>query len=82
MGRNISDNSTLVEEMLRGYQQKGIGRRVCICVNLKKTFNSVDWGGIINTLHGMGFARPFIRMLMDCIATPNYSILVEGQPTE
>lgn len=80
-GRVISDNSSLAEELLRQFEQKSTIQRAEICVDLKKAFDSGGWEAIHATLSGLGFCKSFINHVMDCVKTPNFSILIEGQPS-
>lgn len=59
---------------------KAIGKPRCaIKIDIKKAFDSVHWGFIINTLIAMGFPSLFIQWLTECITTPSFSIKVNGR---
>lgn len=81
-GKNISDNSNLAEELLKGFEQRATPKRARITVDLRKAFDSISWKAIENTLVGMGFEIDFIGMIMKCITTNSFSVLVERQPSK
>lgn len=43
IGRLISDNIALAEELVWGFQQKGTPLRACISLDLNKVFYSISW---------------------------------------
>lgn len=71
-GRLISDNILLAEELLRGFSQKNIARRVCVSLDLSKAFDFASWRGIKITLWYMNFSGAFIQMIMQCIDTASF----------
>lgn len=79
--RSIADNSALSEEHQCSFNQTSTPRRASKCVDLQKTFDIIHQGGIGNVLKAMDFALTFINLIMDCITTASFSILVEGHST-
>lgn len=78
-GRFTSDNFTLAEESVCGFNQKTVGWRVCINLDLTKAFDSITWGVVeYSQIHGFRY-RGFIRTIMDCITSPRFSNLIEGE---
>lgn len=55
--------------------------KVCVSINLRKTFNSINWEVMQQTLQGMGFANHFIALIMDYLPSPKFSVLIEGEPS-
>lgn len=53
-GRSITDNTLLVEEMLEDFGRARTPRRVCISVDIKKAFDSLNRDVILATLQAMG----------------------------
>jgi len=49
-GKVISDNTLLVDEMLHGFGRIRTPRRCMLSVDLRKTFVTVRWDAILETL--------------------------------
>lgn len=49
-GRVISDNTLLADEMLQGFGRKRTPKRCRLSVDLKKTFDTIRWDAILETL--------------------------------
>lgn len=79
--RHISVSIALAEEQIRGFSQQSTSQWVCIIVDLQKAFNTFQWKVVNGTMRGMGFSHPFISLILDCISTTHFSILVKGQPS-
>lgn len=54
-GRSIMDNIALVEELVRGFNQKNTPARACLCLDIMKAFDSLNWSVIETTLESFGF---------------------------
>ena len=46
-----------------------------------KAYDKVHWDFLENLLRKMGFADHFVRIIMQCVITVSYSIIINGQPT-
>lgn len=40
-----------------------------------------DWRFLQQVMEGMGFSQKFLKWVMECVTTVNYSILINGEPT-
>lgn len=49
-------------------------------VNLQKAYDYVGWRAIEETLIGFCFARDFVGLILDCVTTSRFFIVVEGPP--
>lgn len=74
-GRNISDNVHLAEGLLRQYERKITTPKCCLKVDLRKAYDSVDWGFLNDMLLGLGFPPLFTEWVMKCVSTTSYSLL-------
>lgn len=72
-GRNISDNSNLAEELLRGFQQQATPKRACIVVDLRKAFDSISWGRQRAHWWGIGTGFRDVYFLRWCLTMFNKS---------
>ena len=55
MGRSITDNVLLAQELVRGYNRTSLSPRCCIKIDLQKVFDTLDWGFILGVLEVMKF---------------------------
>ena len=77
IGRNITDNVLLTQELVRGYGKVTLSLRCAIKIDLQKAFDSVDWG-FIQVLEAMNFPTLFIDWIRGCIITSRFSISING----
>lgn len=75
-GRNMADNIYLMQEVLRQYGQKGISLRCIITIDFRKAFDYVQWSFLQSVL--LGFPTQFISLIMQCVETALYLVLVNG----
>ena len=77
-GRFMSDNINLLQELLRQYSRKRSSPRCLLKVDFKKAFDSVQWGFIENLLCHLGFPSKFVMLVMQCMSTVSFSVVVNG----
>lgn len=79
-GRSISHKNAVAIELVRGYGKKGVSPRCAIKVDLQKAYDSVRWEFIGYMLKYFQFPEKLIGIIMECVVTPSYSILINGSP--
>ncbi|KAL2920834.1 LINE-1 retrotransposable element ORF2 protein [Bienertia sinuspersici] len=79
-GKHIGDNILLATELMKGYGQKFISPRCMLKIDLKKAYDSVEWGFLETILNELGFPNQFVKWVIGCITSVNYSVMVNGAP--
>ncbi|XP_050217541.1 uncharacterized protein LOC126668378 [Mercurialis annua] len=77
-GRCISDNIVLAHEIVRNYH-RGKDNACAIKVDIQKAYDTVAWDFIEEILIGFRFPRKFTTLVMTCIRTAMFSIMVNGE---
>lgn len=79
-GKHIGDNILLATEPIKGYDHKFISPRCMVKVDLKKAYDSVEWGFLITVMQELGFPQRFVGWIWTCLTSVSYSILINGFP--
>lgn len=84
LGRSIVDSAMIAFEIFHYMKKKKSGKHgyLALKLDMSKAYDRVEW----NFLHAMcfqlGFDHSWIDLVMRCVTTVRYSILLNGQPTE
>ena len=79
--RLISDNILVVFESLHSMQKHtGKDGYMAIKLDMSKAYNRVEWDYLSSVMEKMGFKKYWICLMMLCVKTVTYSILVNGEP--
>ena len=49
-------------------------------LDMSKAYDRVEWGFLETVMRRIGFASIWVNLLMTCVRTVTYSILVNGRP--
>lgn len=79
-GRSIADNIPVCQGMVRGYHKDRGSLRCFLKLDMRKAYDTLDWSFIEAVLFGLNFPRHFINLMMTCISTPKFSIMINGSP--
>ncbi|GKD67596.1 hypothetical protein Tco_1321686, partial [Tanacetum coccineum] len=69
LGRRISDNILLTQELMRNYHRNCRPPRCSFKVDIQKAYDTVDWGFLRSILIGFGFHPTMIEWIMVCVST-------------
>ncbi|XP_019262175.1 PREDICTED: uncharacterized protein LOC109240010 [Nicotiana attenuata] len=75
-GRKIADNIILAHALIKSYGRKHISLKCMIKIDLQKAYDSLEWIYLEQVMEGLRFPGKFIKWVMNCIKTVNYSILL------
>ncbi|KAL0368048.1 UNVERIFIED_CONTAM: Retrovirus-related Pol polyprotein from type-2 retrotransposable element R2DM [Sesamum calycinum] len=78
-GRSISDNVLLAQELFSGYNQYRLPPRCALKVDLRKTYDTVEWDFLLATLQLFGFPPTFNRWIEECVTSPHFSLYLNGE---
>ena len=80
-GRSITDNILLTQELMKNYHLDSGPPRCALKIDLKKAYDSISWGCILDILSSMGTPATLLRCIKACITTPMFFICVNGELT-
>lgn len=76
-GRYIGDNILLAHELLRDVNKRGVDK-LSIKVDLEKAYDKINRRFICYIMGEIGFPTHFVNVILGCINTPTFSILMQG----
>ncbi|XP_040998143.1 uncharacterized protein LOC121244182 [Juglans microcarpa x Juglans regia] len=81
-GRQISDNVLIAYELLHFLRYKRIGRKGFMShkLDMSKAYDRVEWVFLKKMMEALGFASGLIHIVMKCVCTVSFSVLVNGSP--
>lgn len=80
-GRMITDNILLASEVFHFMSHKTTGRKGCLVakIDMSKAFDRMEWPYLEAVLMKMGFDMRFVNLLMSCMNSVTYAILLNGE---
>ena len=81
-GRLISDNILIAQEMFHGLRTNNSckDKFLAIKTDMSKAYDRVEWSSVKRLLLKMGFSIDWVALMMQCISSVNYKVLLNGQP--
>ncbi|GAU37390.1 hypothetical protein TSUD_22640 [Trifolium subterraneum] len=79
-GRSILDNALIATEVIHALKRKTKGRsgELALKIDISKAYDKVDWGFLHGVMTRMGFTDVWIRWVMMCVSSVNYSVLMNS----
>jgi len=81
-GRLISDNILIAHELLHALSSnnKCSEEFIAIKTNISKAYDRVEWPFLENAMRRLGFAESWIQLIMECVKSVRYQVLINGTP--
>ena len=78
----ITDNVVVAYELMHTMRSKWKGKvgYLAMKLDMSKTYDRVEWAFLKAAMLKMGFAQRWVDLVMECVSTPTYSILINGVP--
>jgi hypothetical protein len=79
-GRSILDNAMVAIEVVHYMKSKLRGKSgdVALKLDISKAYDKIDWDYLCGIMAKMGFCSQWIKWIMMCVETTDYSILVNA----
>ena len=78
--RLIIDNVLVAYELMHYLEHKKEGREnfMAVKLDMSKAYDRVEWKFIEDVMEKMGFHEKWIQLIMKCISTISYSVIING----
>ena len=81
-GRLIKNNVVVAFETMHSIakRKKGKVRSMAIKLDMSKAYDHVEWAYLRSMMQKMGFEEKWISLIMMCVTTASFSVLINGEP--
>ena len=81
-GRLITDNVLVAFETMHCIDQRKKGKKALMAIKLdmSKAYDKVEWVYLETMMRKMGFHERWSSLIMMCVTTVSYSMLINGEP--
>lgn len=84
LGRSINDNCVLAHEMLnvlKKRNKRSAHYSFILNLDLNKAYNRLNWAFVAKVIRKIGMSDLRVHLIMQCISSVSYLILVNGEPS-
>ncbi|KAL0455435.1 UNVERIFIED_CONTAM: Retrovirus-related Pol polyprotein from type-2 retrotransposable element R2DM [Sesamum latifolium] len=78
LGRRISNNILLAQEIFSGYNRQNFPPCCALKVDLRKAYDTLEWDFVLASLKSFGFPSRMIAWIEECISTTAFSVSLNG----
>ena len=79
-GRLITDNILVAYETLHYMKNHNSRKSSYMALNMSKAYDRVEWSFLKDGMVQMGFQEQWVALIMECVTSVTYSLLVNGEP--
>jgi hypothetical protein len=79
----ITDNALIAMECFHWLKKKTKGKKgmMAMKLDMAKAYDRMEWPFIRAVLQTTGFPTRIVQLIMECISTVSYQVLINGQPS-
>ena len=82
LGRSISDNSLLAQEILHSLEwAPGLDPLVMNKLDIERVYDRIRWDFLERLLRGYGFDDHLFLWILGCVTGASFAVLINGSPT-
>ena len=80
-GRQITDNVLVAFEIMHCINQRRKGKKglMSIKLDMSKAYDRIEWVYLEAMMRKLGFQDRWISLMMMCVTTVSYSVLINGE---
>ncbi|XP_048503085.2 uncharacterized protein LOC125498836 [Beta vulgaris subsp. vulgaris] len=77
-GRSIIHNIMVIQDLVKHYGRKQTQPGFLLKIDLHKAYATVNWEFLGEMLEALGFPSQFMQLVMECVTTPKFSLMING----
>lgn len=78
-GQSILHNVLISQELIKLYNRQKISLRALLEIDLRKDYDSVEWGFLEEVLIAFKLPDVFVKWIMECVTFTTYTIQIDGE---